>query len=247
MQNSVHLIYGAYGGIGSALTRLLAEKGCRLMLAGRDQKNLDSLADTFGAQSIIATATDRESMEQAIQRTRELYGRIDGVANLFGSMLLKPAHLTKDEEWDDILAVNLTSSFAITRAASKAFPAEGGSVVLLSSVAARIGLPSHEAIAAAKAGIIGLALSAAATYASKRIRFNVVAPGLTRTPMTRSITENKAALEASTRIHPLGRIGEPEEVAAAIAWFLDPNQSWVTGQVLGVDGGLGSVRSRIGS
>lgn len=247
MRHAVHLIYGAYGGMGSALTRLLAGEGCQLMLAGRDQQKLDNLADQYGAQSVVADAADRHSVERAIQRTQEVYGRIDGVANLFGSMLLKPAHLTKDEEWDEMIAVNLTSSFAIARAAGQAFPAEGGSVVLLSSVAARIGLPSHEAIAAAKAGIIGLARSAAATYAPKRIRFNVVAPGLTRTGLTRSIVENKAALEASTRVHPLGRIGEPEEVAAAIAWFLDPNQSWVTGQVLGVDGGLGSVRSRIGS
>ncbi len=247
MSEPVYLIFGAYGGIGSALTRLLAEKRCRLMLAGRDASKLRALADQHEAESVLATATDHGSIEQAVQRTKEIYGRVDGVANLFGSMLLRPAHLTKDEEWNDVLSVNLTSSFALTRAVSRAFPKEGGSVVFMSSVAARVGLPSHEAIAAAKAGLIGLALSAAATYAPKRIRFNVVAPGLTRTPLTRSITESEAALQASTRMHPLGRVGEPAEVAAAIAWFLDPQQSWVTGQVLGVDGGLGHVRSRIGT
>jgi 3-oxoacyl-[acyl-carrier protein] reductase len=141
--------------------------------------------------------------------------------------------------------INATSAFMVARAAPKLFPKEGGSVALVSSVAARTGLANHEAIASAKAALIGLALSAAATYAAKRIRFNVVAPGLTRTPLTEKITANEAAMKASVQMHPLGRIGEPEEIASAIEWFLDPGQSWVTGQVLGVDGGLGAVRARI--
>ena len=102
---------------------------------------------------------------------------------------------------------------------------------------------NHEAIAAAKAGIIGLAQSAAATYARYNIRVNCVAPGLTRTPLTESLTRNEASLKSSVALHPLGRIGQPEEIASAICWFLAPEQSWVTGQVLAVDGGLSSVQS----
>ena len=109
-------------------------------------------------------------------------------------------------------------------------------------MAARAGLSNHEAIAAAKAGVIGLTLSAAATYARQHIRINCVAPGLVRSPLTRKLTESEAALKASTNMHPLGRIGEPSDVASALAWLLDPEQSWVTGQVLGVDGGLSSLR-----
>lgn len=247
MTQPVHLLFGANGGIGSALTRILAQKGCRLMLAGRNTAALEELGREVDAETAEVEATDRDAIEQTIKRVRDSFGRLDGIVNAFGTMHLKPAHLTKDEDWDQTLAVNLSSSFAITRAAARAFPKEGGSVVFISSVAARMGLPNHEAIAAAKAGLIGLALSAAATYASKGIRYNVVAPALTRTSLTRSITGNEAALQASTRMHPLGRIGEPEDIASAIAWFLDPAQSWVTGQVLGVDGGLGSVRARIGT
>ncbi len=217
------------------------------MLAGRNTAALEELGREVDAETAEVEATDRDAIEQTIKRVRDSFGRLDGIVNAFGTMHLKPAHLTKDEDWDQTLAVNLSSSFAITRAAARAFPKEGGSVVFISSVAARMGLPNHEAIAAAKAGLIGLALSAAATYASKGIRYNVVAPALTRTSLTRSITGNEAALQASTRMHPLGRIGEPEDIASAIAWFLDPAQSWVTGQVLGVDGGLGSVRARIGT
>jgi 3-oxoacyl-[acyl-carrier protein] reductase len=158
------------------------------------------------------------------------------VVNCVGSLLLKPAHLTTDAEWANVIAVNLTSSFHILRATTNVMmKTGGGSLVFMTSAVAQRGMINHEAIAAAKAGIVGLAQSAAATYARFNIRVNCVAPGLTR---------HEASLKASTALHPLGRIGEPEEVASAIRWFLDPMQQWVTVQVLAVDGGLSSVQAR---
>jgi NAD(P)-dependent dehydrogenase (short-subunit alcohol dehydrogenase family) len=121
---------------------------------------------------------------------------------------------------------------------------DGGSIVLVSSAAGRTGLSNHEAIAAAKAGIIGLTQSAAASYAARGIRVNCVVPGLVRTPLTARITGNETALKGSVAMHALGRVGEASDIASAIRWLLDPAQSWVTGQVLGVDGGLATVRSR---
>jgi NAD(P)-dependent dehydrogenase (short-subunit alcohol dehydrogenase family) len=117
----------------------------------------------------------------------------------------------------------------------------GGAIVLVSSAAARTGIRNHDAIAAAKAGIIGLTLSAAATYAPRRIRVNCVAPGMVESPLTGSLLATPAHREASAQMHPLGRIGQPAEVARTIAWLLSPLQGWITGQVIGVDGGLGSV------
>ena len=116
--------------------------------------------------------------------------------------------------------------------------------MLCSSVAARRGFVNHEAIAAAKAGVEGLALAAAASYARFGVRVNCVAPGLTRTDLTRSLTQNEVVAKISAALHPLGRIGEPAEVASAICWLLSEEQSWVTGQVLGIDGGLSHVQAR---
>ena len=115
---------------------------------------------------------------------------------------------------------------------------------MLSTAATRIGLANHEAISAAKAGIEGLALAASASYACKGIRVNCVAPGMTRTPLTAKLLENEMMAKASAGMHALGQIGEPNDIASAIEWFLDPEQSWVTGQVIGVDGGLSRIRSR---
>lgn len=244
LENRVFVIFGANGGIGTALSQRLAGRGAKLMLAGRNESALSELANEVNGKSVHAQADQLDSIATSIKSTVEEFGRVDGVANCFGTVLLKPAHLTSDEEWNETINVNLSSSFAIVRAVAKAFPSEGGSVVFFSTVAARIGLSNHEAIAAAKAGLHGLALSAAATYAPKQFRFNVVAPGLTRTPLTARITENEATLKASTAMHPLGRIGEADEVASAAEWFLDPKNNWVTGQIIGVDGGLGSVRGR---
>jgi NAD(P)-dependent dehydrogenase (short-subunit alcohol dehydrogenase family) len=105
-------------------------------------------------------------------------------------------------------------------------------------------MPNHELIGAAKAGVEGLVRSAAATYASRSIRMNGVAPGLVDTALSASIVQNPTSLKVSESLHPLGKIGSPEDVASAICWLLDPEQQWVTGQIIGVDGGLSRVQPR---
>ena len=239
------VVLGATGGIGSVLARRLAAKGNRVVIAGRNPEKLEALAAEIGAVSLVLDARRAAEVQAGLDRAVERFGRVDGVANCVGSLLLKPAHLTSQDEFDDTVATNLGSAFATVHAAGRVMR-QGGSIVLVSSAAARLGLPNHEAIAAAKAGIIGRALSAAATYASRGLRVNCVAPGVVETPLTAGITGNAQAAKASTAMHALGRLGSPGDVASAIEWFLAPEQSWVTGQILGVDGGLGSVRARGG-
>lgn len=244
MTSPTYLILGATGGMGQALCERLSKRGASLLIGARDPARLEDLSKRTGAESLAGDARDPLAIDRAVACTVERFGRIDGAVNLVGSLLLKPAHLTKAEEWDDVVATNLGSAFHLVRAAAKAMRGQGGSIVLVSSAAARTGLVNHEAIAAAKAGIEGLARSAAATYATQGIRVNCVAPGLVRTPLTERLTRTPASLAASEAMHPMGRLGDPEDIASAIEWMLDPANAWVSGQVLGIDGGLATLRGK---
>jgi len=242
----VALVVGGSGGIGSAVTRTLMDRKWTVIITGRDAIRLQEIGSETGAETAILDARDSAAVDAVVQSVHQRHGRLDGVVNCAGSILLKPAHLITDAEFADTLAINLTTAFQVLRAAVRIQMRQtgGGSVVLCSSVAAQRGLVHHEAIAAAKAGVEGLIRSAAASYARYGVRVNGVAPGLTRTPLTATLTQSEAVAKASAAMHPLGRIGTPDDIASAITWLLDPVQGWVTGQVLGIDGGLGCVQAR---
>lgn len=238
-----YLIIGANGAVGSSVSRRLRSERNDVLLAGRNQAELSRLGSDLDAPVEELDATRVDQIETAAAKALDLFGRLDGIVNCAGSVLLKPAHLTSADEWQQTLDVNLTSAFAAVRAAAKSVKPNGGTVVLMTSSAARVGLPNHEAIAAAKAGVIGLMQSAAATYASRNLRFNAVAPGLVKSKMTERIWNNERSAEVSQRMHPLGRLGEPEDIARMVTWLLAPANDWITGQVFGIDGGLATLRS----
>ena len=237
-----YVILGATGGIGSETARRLKAAKAEVFLAGRDEGRLQRLASEIESPFQVVDATSIEQVERCVNQATDTMGHVNGIVNCVGSVLLKPAHLTSAAEWDETIATNLTSAFATVRAGYKALRANGGSIVLMSTAAARLGLPNHEAIAAAKAGVIGLMQSAAASYAARRIRVNAVAPGLVKTGLTERIWSNEKSAEFSRSMHAIGRLGEPGDVASLIVWLLQPDNNWVTGQVFGVDGGLGTLR-----
>jgi NAD(P)-dependent dehydrogenase (short-subunit alcohol dehydrogenase family) len=241
----VYLILGGSGGIGSALARILAGRKAKVVLAARDEQRLRAIADETEGDMHPLDATRPGEVESCAKQAIESHGRLDGIANCIGTVLLKPAHLTTDDDWSSTLQLNLGTAFTAVRTAGKLIR-RSGSVVLFSSAAAGIGLSNHEAIAAAKGGVVGLMRSAAATYAARGLRFNAVAPGLVETPATAHITGRDAGRKASLAMHPLGRLGKPEDVASVAAWLLGPESDWVTGQVIGVDGGLATLKSRGG-
>jgi 3-oxoacyl-[acyl-carrier protein] reductase len=243
-QNPVYVVLGSTGGIGSELCRRLAQvEGARLVLGGRSQEKLDDLAGELDTdtRTVELDATDSGAVDDVFKTTTSEFGGVTGAVNCVGGFLLKPVHMTSDAEFDEQISLNLKTAFGTVKAAANHMR-DGGSVVLISAVAGRVGLENHEAVAAAKAGVTGLAMSAAATYVSRGLRFNVVAPGLIQTQMTQNVTRNDASREASQELHPLNRLGEPSDIAAMISWLLDPAQDWVTGQSFGVDGGLSTLR-----
>lgn len=226
------LIIGASSGIGYAVVEQLKKLGHEVITTARDNSKM--------TPDYVLDASDFNAVEQVFVQHPDL----SGVVNCAGSLLLKPAHLTSFEEWQTTITASLTTAFAVVRAAGKTMK-NGGSVVLIGSAAAEIGLANHEAIAAAKAGICGLALAAAASYAGVNLRFNVVEPGLTETPLSAHLIENPVMKQASVAMHPLGRLGQADEIARAIVFFLLPENSWISGQRLAVDGGLSRIKTRV--
>lgn len=240
----IFLLFGASGAIGSALARRLSAQGAHLVLVGRRREPLVELADEVAGVPIEADARDFDQVAEVFSEAATLPGILRGAVCCVGSILLKPAHLTSADDYQDTIATNLTAAFATVRSGARALRKQGGSIVLVSSAAASIGLPNHEAIAAAKAGIEGLARSAAATYAGSGIRVNAVSPGLIDSSLSQRIVGNPKALEASLALHAVKRPGRPDEVASIIEWLLGAESEWVTGQVWGVDGGLGTLKAR---
>lgn len=229
---SRYLIIAGSSAIGQSITSALISHGETVFTTAR---NTDKIKPDF-----LLDASDFNAVKEVFDQV----GEIDGVVNCAGSLLLKSAHLTTFEEFQTCINASLTTAFATIRAAGSTMK-KGGSVVFISSAAALVGLANHEAIAAAKAGVIGLAQAAAATYAPNNLRINVVAPGMVNSPLTTSLINNPLALNASKAMHALGRIGTPEDIAQAVMFLLNPENSWITGQVLAVDGGLSRVRPKM--
>jgi NAD(P)-dependent dehydrogenase (short-subunit alcohol dehydrogenase family) len=238
----VYAILGATGGIGSEVSRRLADDDAHLVLGARSEDALELLADETGGEAVPLDATDFEQVQQFVEHITDTYDRLDGLVNCVGSILLRPAHMTSVEDFEQTVQLNLHTAFFAVKAAARPMMKSGGSIVLSASAVARKGLRNHGAIAAAKAGVIGLMRAAATTYAQRDVRVNAVAPGLVETPMSEDLLSSEEGRKQSEAMHPLGRLGQPADVARAICWLLDDDEAgWVTGQVIGVDGGLGTL------
>ncbi|WP_309399638.1 SDR family NAD(P)-dependent oxidoreductase [Cerasicoccus maritimus] len=235
----VAFVAGITGSIGQELARRLVNAGWRV---GGFARNPDRM-DVPGVAVVAADATDSAAVQGAFAKLAEKLGPPSAYVHAVGSIILKPAHLTKDEDWLTTIDLNLNSAFYGLREAVKQMKC-GGSIVMISSTAAQVGLPSHEAIAAAKGGVEALARSAAATYASKGIRVNSVALGLVESNMSQPMLSSETGRKISEAMHPLGRVGQPTDAASLIAWLCSEDASWVTGQQWACDGGVSSVRQK---
>lgn len=239
----IALITGASGGLGQAVVERLGREGWSLVLAGRSFRRLAEVYSQDHLQ-IEADCSTRSGAQHLLQETISRLAVPTALIHCAGNIRLGAMHRMKEEDFLDCLNANLVSAFH-TLAAFVAALREAqrpGAAVLVSSAAARIGTPNHEAVAAAKAGVEGLVRAAAATYAPNGIRINAVAPGIMTTPATKSLLASPAMQDMAARQYPLPGIGSPEDLADLIAWLLSDAATRVTGQIWSLDGGFAAIR-----
>jgi NAD(P)-dependent dehydrogenase (short-subunit alcohol dehydrogenase family) len=238
------LIYGATGGIGEASARALREQGASLHLVGRTAEALASLAGELGASFTVADLDD-ESAFTRVTEDAAAGGALAGLVFAVGTINLKPlARLTRADFKRDYFVNAVWAAQAVQSAAPALAKQDGGAgVVLFSSVAVAQGFTGHASIAMAKGAIEGLTRSLAAELAPK-VRVNCIAPSLTRTPLASKLLANPQMADAIAAMHPLPRLGEPADVAHVVALLAGPQSSWITGQVISVDGGRSTLRPK---
>jgi 3-oxoacyl-[acyl-carrier protein] reductase len=242
LQDKVAVVTGGTRGIGLGICEALARNGAKIACVGTNPEKLQSALETIRkhgveAEGYICNVAKTEDVEKTVADVLAKFGKVDILVNNAGITRDVPLGAMKDEEWDDVLAVNLRGPFLFTRAVSKAMRrAKKGRVVNIASISGLIGNKGQANYSASKAGLVGFTRTASKELAGKNITVNAVAPGFIETDMTAVLPE-AYKVEIKNRI-PLGRIGSPEDIANAVLFFASDEASFVTGQILTVDGGM---------
>ncbi|HEU0061296.1 MAG TPA: 3-oxoacyl-[acyl-carrier-protein] reductase [Hyphomicrobiaceae bacterium] len=235
------LITGATGGIGGAIARALHKQGATVALSGRQLDRLEALAGELGSRAVVCPCDlgRRDEVGKLIDAAITKLGRLDILVNNAGLTKDNLFMVMKDEQWDEVIAVNLTSTFMLMRAAARAMMRAKtgyGRIINISSVSGIIGNPGQGNYAAAKAGMIGMSKSLAREVASRGITVNCIAPGFIMTPMTDALTEKQTA--SIKEAIPAQKFGTPDDVATAAVYLASQEAGYITGATLNVNGGL---------
>jgi NAD(P)-dependent dehydrogenase (short-subunit alcohol dehydrogenase family) len=241
-EQKIIVIGGITGGIGSLLAQKLIQADHQVCGFARNSERIKTFNEEHGLDCQTVDSTDPDAVASYLEGIKEAHGRIDAYVHAVGSIYLKPAHLTSPEDWAKVIETNLTTAFYALRACTSVMQKQdSGSCLFFSTAAAQIGISNHEAIAAAKGGIEAMVRSAAATYSMKGLRFNAIAPSLTDTPLAKPIIGSEQALEIAKRMHPLGEIADPSDIASLAAWLVSDDAKFVTGQTFTIDGGISTI------
>ncbi|MDB5570344.1 MAG: 3-oxoacyl-[acyl-carrier-protein] reductase [Hyphomicrobiales bacterium] len=236
------LVTGATGGLGGAIARSLHERGAVVTLSGTRAQALEELAGELGERVHIVPCNlgDKDQVEALVPHAEKAMGQLDILVNNAGITRDGLFMRMKDEDWDQVLAVNLTSAFRLSRACMRGMMKRRfGRIVSITSIVGVTGNPGQGNYAASKAGMIGMSKSLAAEVASRNITVNCVAPGFIASPMTDALNEKQK--EAIMGTIPAGRLGEGADVAAAVVYLASREAGYVTGQTLHVNGGMAMI------
>jgi 3-oxoacyl-[acyl-carrier protein] reductase len=233
------LVTGASGGIGSAIARALAGQGARLAVSGSNEGKLEAFRGELGADhvALAANLSDAAAVDGLVPRAVEALGKLDILINNAGVTRDNLAMRMKDEEWSDVIRINLEAAFRLSRAALKPMMrARHGRIISITSIVGATGNPGQANYAASKAGIVGMSKALAQEVASRNITVNCIAPGFIQSAMTDGLPD--AQKEALTGRIPAGRLGEGNDIAAAAVYLASREAAYVTGQTLHVNGGM---------
>ena len=236
--NMKKVILGATGSIGSALAKKLVEGGDEVHLVGREETSLSNLAKDLNSSFTVCDVLEENFSEKILDNLKN--ESINGLAFCVGSIDLKPLKLTKKSDFMQSFNLNLISATEVIKNLADNLKKNKGSIVLFSTVAVKQGFPNHAIVSSAKGAIEGLTLALAAEFAP-HIRVNCIAPSLTNSKISNFLLKNEKIAEGIAKMHPMKRLGEGVDSASVAKFLLSEESSWITGQILGVDGGRSSV------
>jgi NAD(P)-dependent dehydrogenase (short-subunit alcohol dehydrogenase family) len=244
LADKVAIITGGGSGIGRGIAVALAREGANVAICGRDRKKLDAVAAEIGSAClpIVADVSTAKQVELLVRMTVERFGRVTTVVNNAGVLLAGTAESLREDQWEQTFNVNVRGPWLLARAALPHLRAAGGgSIINLGSVLSMVGARNRVAYAASKGAVLAMTRAMALDHAADRIRVNCICPGIVETEMVAAFNMDETARKQRLAMHPLGRFGQPDDVAGLAVFLASDESSWITGAAYTVDGGYSAL------